>query len=327
MAATPVILDVDTGIDDAFALLYAVASPEIEILGVASVAGNVDLNKATRNTRQVLALAGRADIPVWPGCVEPLLHAPASASEIHGQSGLGYAHLPEPTHDNAPRHAIDAIIEMAKAREGEIVLIATGPLTNIAAALMRDPHLPRRLKRLVIMGGAFRHAGNVTATAEFNIWHDPEAARMVFRAFGAEGAAPLVAVGLDVTSQTKFTHADLAAIEARCAGLKKAPALLRFLEDSSRFYFELMQKWYGAPYLLMHDPLAVGVAIDPSFVKTEKATVDVETSGRLTAGMTVADWRGRWKRGANAEIASEVDAPRFIAAFVEAIERLAKRLG
>ena len=188
VAATPVILDVDTGIDDAFGLLYALAEPSIDILGVASVAGNVDLAKATRNTRAVLALGGRADIPVWPGCAAPLLHAPEDASVIHGSSGLGHAVLPEPPADPAPVHAIDAIVAAAKRHAGELVLVATGPLTNIAAALLRDPELPLQLKRFVLMGGAFRKAGNVTPTAEFNIWHDPEAARIVFRAFG--GRAP-----------------------------------------------------------------------------------------------------------------------------------------
>src|SRR5271170_5566317 len=129
---TPLILDVDTGIDDAFGLLLALAEPSVRLLGVSTVAGNVDLAKATRNTRQVLALAGRADIPVWPGCVAPLLHPPADASDIHGPSGLGYAALPEPAPDLAPVHAIDAIVAAARENAGELVLVATGPLTNIA---------------------------------------------------------------------------------------------------------------------------------------------------------------------------------------------------
>src|SRR5580658_8726414 len=198
----PIIIDVDTGIDDAFGLLYALAQPSIRLIGVASVAGNVDLAKATRNTRSVLALGGRADIPVWPGCTAPLLHAPEDASIIHGATGLGYATLPEPLDDPAPTHAIDAILAAARDHAGELVLVATGPLTNIAAALVRDPELPRRLKRFVLMGGAFAEAGNVTPAAEFNIWHDPEAARIVFRAFGGVGATPTVAVGLDVTRKT-----------------------------------------------------------------------------------------------------------------------------
>ena len=187
MSPIPYILDVDTGIDDALAILYVLASPSARLLGVSSVAGNVDLARATRNTRAVLALVGRSEIPVWPGCAAALLHAPAEQSIIHGESGLGHAVLPEPAPDPAPTHAIDAIVAAAREHAGELVLVATGPLTNIAAALIRDPDLPRRLKRLVVMGGAFREAGNVTPTAEFNIWCDPEAARIVFRAFGGAG--------------------------------------------------------------------------------------------------------------------------------------------
>jgi purine nucleosidase len=320
----PLILDVDTGIDDAFGLLYALAQPSVRLIGVASVAGNVDLAKATRNTRAVLALGGRADIPVWPGCAAPLLHAPEDASDIHGATGLGYAVLPEPPQDPSPPHAIDAILAAAREHAGELVLVATGPLTNIAAALLRDPELPRRLKRFVLMGGAFREPGNVTPAAEFNIWHDPEAARIVFRAFGTKGAAPLVAVGLDVTRKTLLLEADLAVLAQRCAGLPRAPALLRFLEDSARYYFELMEKRYGARRLVMHDPLAIAAAIDPSLIETTAAAVDVEISGELTSGMTVADWRAVWKRAPNAEVATEVDAPRFIAAFLDAMQRLAK---
>ena len=322
----PLILDVDTGIDDAFGLLYALAQPSVRLIGVASVAGNVDLAKATRNTRAVLALGGRTDIPVWPGCAAPLLHAPEDASDIHGATGLGYAVLPEPPGDPSPTHAIDAILAAAREHAGELVLVATGPLTNIAAALLRDPELPRRLRRFVLMGGAFREPGNVTPAAEFNIWHDPEAARIVFRAFGAEGAAPLVAVGLDVTRKTLLVEADLAALAQRCAGLPRAPALLRFLEDSARYYFELMEKRYGARRFVMHDPLAIAAAIDPTLVETTAAAVDVEISGELTSGMTVADWRGVWKRAPNAEVATEVDAPRFIAAFLDAMERLARQM-
>ena len=320
----PLIIDVDTGIDDAFGLLYALAQPSVRLIGVASVAGNVDLAKATRNTRAVLALGGRTDIPVWPGCAAPLLRAPEDASVIHGATGLGYAVLPEPPGDPSPTHAIDAILAAAREHASELVLVATGPLTNIAAALLRDPALPRRLKRFVLMGGAFREPGNVTPAAEFNIWHDPEAARIVFRAFGTKGAAPLVAVGLDVTRKTLLLEADLAVLAQRCAGLPRAPALLRFLEDSARYYFELMEKRYGARRFVMHDPLAIAAAINPSFIETTAAAVDVEISAELTSGMTVADWRGVWKRAPNAEVATEVDAPRFIAAFLDAMQRLAR---
>ncbi len=245
---TPLIIDVDTGIDDAFGLLYACACacPRARLVGVSTVAGNVGLNQATRNTRAVLALAGRADIPVWPGCASPILHAPAEARGVHGAGGLGYAVLPDPPDDDDAPNAIDAIVAHAHALKGELILVATGPLTNNALALMREPALPRLVKRLTLMGGAYAEAGNVTPAAEFNVWHDPEAARVVFRAFGGEGAAPLVAVGLDVTRKTQLVPDDLTALAERCAGLTHAPALLRFLDDAARYYFERMEKAVGA---------------------------------------------------------------------------------
>jgi inosine-uridine nucleoside N-ribohydrolase len=324
MKRTRLIIDVDTGIDDAFALLYACASPRAELVGVSTVAGNVDLKRATRNTRAVLALARRTDVPVWPGCAQPLLHAARDASIVHGDSGLGYAELPEPQAVAAPTHAIDAIIAQARARPGTLRLVATGPLTNVAGALMREPELPSLLERLVLMGGAYRQAGNVTPAAEFNIWHDPEAARMVFRAFAADGAAPLIAVGLDVTHQTQLVPGDLTGLAARCAGQPHAPTLLRFLEDSARHYFELMEKRTGARVLTLHDPLAVAAAIDPSLIVTQRVAVDVETTGALTSGMTVADWRDVWGRPPSANVAIEVEATRFVAEFLAAMERLAR---
>ncbi len=320
----PLIIDVDTGIDDAFGLLYACAAAHARILGVSTVAGNVDLVRATHNTRAVLALIRRADIPVWPGCASPMLHAPTDASVVHGVSGLGYAVLPDPTGDDDAANAIDAIVAHAHALRGELVLVATGPLTNIAAALLREPALPRLVARLVLMGGAYREAGNVTPAAEFNIWHDPEAARMVFRAFGAESAAPLVAVGLDVTRKTLLVPADLTTLAERCAGLPGAPPLLRFLDDAARYYFDFMEKSYGARVFTMHDPLAVAAAIDLSLIATQRVAVDVETAGVLTSGMTVADWRGVWKRAANADVAIAVEATRFRTEFLDAMERLAR---
>src|SRR5271167_1700008 len=218
--AEPLVIDVDTGIDDALALLYACAAPAAEILGFSTVVGNVDLGAATRNTRAVLALAGRGNIPVWPGAAIPLAPASADARHVHGERGLGYAVLPEPPEPASRTHAVDAIVAAARAQAGRLILVATGPLTNIALAVMREPELPRLLKRFVIMGGAYREpAGNVTPSAEFNIWHDPEAARIVFRAFGGPGATPVVAIGLDVTHKTTVDPVDIAALLTRSQGM------------------------------------------------------------------------------------------------------------
>jgi purine nucleosidase len=324
-AQTLLILDVDTGIDDALGLLYACAVPEATILGVSTVAGNVDLTRATRNTRAVLALAGRVDIPVWPGCIRPIMREPEDASAIHGGSGLGHAVLPEPPAAENAGNAIDEIVAAVRSHAGEVVLIATGPLTNIAVAIMRDPELPRLLKRLVLMGGAFKEGGNTTPAAEFNIWHDPEAARIVFQSFGAEGAAPLVAVGLDVTRQTQLLPEHLSDLARRCEGAPHAAALLRFLNDSTRHYFEFIEKRDGRRYFVMHDPLAIAAAIDPTLIDTAAVAVDIETTGTLANGMTVADWRGVWRRKPNAQVAVGVRAERMIEAFIVAMERLARR--
>lgn len=316
----PLILDVDTGIDDAFGLLYALSRPDARLLGVSAVAGNVNLAKAVRNTRAVLALAGRPDIPVWPGAAAPLLGHVGDASDIHGDSGLGHALLPEPAPAPVAAHAVDAFLAAARDHEGQLVLVATGPLTNIALAVARDPDLPRRLARFVVMGGAFAVGGNVTAAAEFNIWHDPEAARIVLRAFSQEGAAPTILIGLDVTRQCLLSEADLDALAATCADAPNGPALTTFLRDAARHYFDLMQRRGRPRALVMHDPLAVAVALDPSLVRTTALPVDVETRGELTRGQTIADFRGEPGR---IGVALEVEASRFRADYLAAITRLA----
>jgi purine nucleosidase len=321
--AEPLVIDVDTGIDDALALLYACAAPEAEILGVSTVVGNVSLNAATRNTRAVLALAERGDIPVWPGAATPLSSGSADARHVHGESGLGHAVLPEPPEPASRMHAVDAIIAAAHAHAGRLMLVATGPLTNVALAVMREPELPSLVGRFVIMGGAYAEPGNVTPCAEFNIWHDPEAARIVFRAFGGVGGTPVVAVGLDVTRKTTFDENDVAAFAGRAASKPRGPTLTRFIADSSRFYFERMETWHGRRNLIMHDPLAVAVALDPTLVETRRAAVDVETGGRLATGATIADWRGQWGRLANTEVAVSVDAERARKMFFDAMLRLA----
>jgi purine nucleosidase len=321
------VIDVDTGIDDALALLYACAEPNAHVLGVSTVVGNVSLEAATRNTRAVLALAGRSDIPVWPGSATPLSNFAADARVVHGETGLGYAVLPEPTPAEQGAHAVDAIVGAARAHAGRLILVATGPLTNIALAVMREPELPRLLKRFVIMGGAYREPGNVTPSAEFNIWHDPEAARIIFRAFGGPGGTPVMAIGLDVTHKTTFDPSDLAALEARSAGQPLAPALTRFIQDASGHYFDRMEKRRGKRILVMHDPLALAVALDLTLVATRKVAVDVETAGRLTTGATIADWRGDWGRLANTEVALSVDAERFRKKFFDAMVRLAEGMG
>jgi purine nucleosidase len=321
----PLLIDVDTGIDDALALLHACASPEANILGVTTVAGNVDLQRATRNTRAVLELAGRAEIPVWRGCGRPILRDGEDARAVHGDSGLGHANLPDPAPTREPRHAVDQILAIAQSYAGQLVLVATGPLTNIAAAIIREPALTQWVNRLILMGGAFREGGNTTPAAEFNIWRDPEAARIVFRAFGKEGAAPLVAVGLDVTRKVQLLPEHLSALAGRVGEAPRASALMRFLEDATRHYFEFIEKREGRRFFTMHDPLALAAALDPSLIETQRVAVDVETTGALTAGMTLADWRGVWKLRPGADVAIGVRAEAMIEQFLDRMEWLARQ--
>ena len=256
----------------------------------------------------------------------PLAPEPNDARAVHGATGLGYASLPEPAEpaDRRPRGRRASSPRRART-PGELILVATGPLTNIALA--RDararPAAPRQALR-ASWAAPIREGGNVTPSAEFNIWHDPEAAReRLPRLRRPPARAPIVAVGLDVTRKATIDGADLARARRPLRQTPRALALMRFLEDSARFYFERMERQTGRRFLIMHDPLAVAVALDPALVETRRAAVDVETAGRLTTGATVVDWEGRWGRLANAEVAVAVDAERFRAKFLDAMVRVA----
>ncbi len=287
---TPLIIDVDTGIDDSLALLYACASPEAEIVAVTCVAGNVDAQQVAVNTRAVLELAGRTDIEVALGREMPLVRPLLTTPETHGPCGIGYAALPAPTMPLSGRHASDLFIEEARRRPGEITLVALGPLTNVAVAVLREPELPRLLRRLVIMGGAYRSPGNTAPTTEWNISSDPDAAKVVFTAFGGgDGVRRPLAMGLDVTERAKFTpdhmvrlarragsrpnDALLAGEEVRPFGAEPrsvaSKAIVRFIADSLRFYMEFHSRYDGFYGAFIHDPLVLATALDPSLVRTE----------------------------------------------------------
>jgi purine nucleosidase len=331
----PIILDVDTGIDDSLALLYACASPEAELVAVTCVAGNIDLDNVQRNTRAVLQLAGREDVEVAVGADRPLVRPLRRAAETHGPRGLGYAELPEPSRPPSRRPAADILIDEARRRPQTVTLVAVGPLTNVAVALQREPALPTLVRRLVIMGGAYRVPGNTTPTTEWNACWDPEATKAVFDAFGARDvqatrdsmglpSRPL-ALGLDVTERAKLTPDHLAAIAARCGEDAAAPSLpiLRYLADALRFYMEFHSRYDGFYGAFIHDPLALAAALDPSLVRTQALTVDVELAGTLTAGETVTDWRGVWGRPPTLDVAVEAEAARFLDRFVDRVGGLA----
>jgi purine nucleosidase len=339
----PILIDCDTGIDDSLALLYAVASPEAEIVAVTCCSGNVEAHQVARNTLAVLELAGRTDVEVALGRTVPLVRPLEVTPETHGPQGLGYAELPEPSRPLSERHAADIIADAARARPGEVVLVTLGPMTNLAVALEREPELPRLLRRLVFMGGAFRVPGNTTPTTEWNIHCDPEAARQVFEAFAAAPRRPL-GLGLDVTEKAKVRPDHVVEL-ARRAGSRPDDSIalghgehpleatrsvasnpvVRYIADALRFYMEFHANHDGFYGAFIHDPLALAAALDPSLVRARAVHVDVDTAGGPADGQTIADWRGLTGRPANVDIAVEADAEAFLRRFIERVGGLAER--
>jgi len=346
MTTIPLILDVDTGIDDSLALLYVAASPEAELVAVTCVGGNVDARQVERNTRAVLELAGRSDVEVALGRERPLVRPVETTPETHGPQGLGYAELPPATRPLSDRNAVDLFIAEARRRPGEITLVTCGPLTNLALAVLREPELPRLLRGWVLMGGAYRHPGNTAPTTEWNIHCDPDAAKIAFAAFGESAAAHghprPVALGLDVTEQATILPNHIVAL-AKAAGSTPDDSIalargedpmqasrsvasnpiVRYIADALRFYMEFHARYDGFYGAFIHDALAAAAAIDPGLVTTKAVTVDVELGGTLTTGETVTDWRGVWGRPPNLDVATEARADEFLRRFVERVGRLA----
>ena len=340
----PLLIDVDTGIDDAMALLYALGSPDAEIVAVTCVAGNVDARQVAENTRAVLELAGRGDIEVALGREVPLVRPLETTPETHGPRGLGYAELPPATTALSRRHASDVIVAEARRRPAEVTLVTLGPLTNLAVAIEREPELPRLLKAWVLMGGSYRSPGNTAPTTEWNIHVDPEAAKVALDAWEQADLRPL-AMGLDVTERAKITPEHVVALARRAGSTPDdsialargedpmhatssvaANPVVRFIADALRFYMEFHSRndgFYGA---FIHDPFAVAAALDRSLVRTEALTVDIELLGTLTSGETVTDWRRAWKRPPNLDVAIEGEAARFLDRFVERVGDLAARV-
>jgi purine nucleosidase len=320
---TRLLIDCDTGIDDALALLYAVASPGADIVAVSCVAGNVELADIVRNTLSVLELAGRPDIEVAAGAAAPITRPLRIAADTHGPTGLGYAELPQPGSSAADRDAADLIIAEARSRPGEITLVTLGPLSNVAVALEREPQLPRYLKGLSMMVGAYRSPGNTAPTMEWNAGVDPEALSATIKGWEAVPGAPRpVAFGLDVTEQAKLMPAHLEHL-AEAAGGTDHP-LMRFVEDALRFYFEFHSQHDGFYGAFIHDALVVAAALDPDLARSEALTVEVELDGRWTTGETVTDWRHAWGREANLDVVVEADTETFFERFIDRIGALAR---
>lgn len=310
-APKKIILDCDPGHDDAIALLLAHGNPEIELLAVTTVVGNQTLAKVTRNALSVAAIAGIVGVPFAAGCPRPLVREIETAPDIHGDSGLDGPELPAPTFELDPRHAVDLIIDTVMSHEpGTVTIVPTAGLTNIALAARKEPRIVERVKEVVLMGGGY-HVGNWSPVAEFNIKIDPEAAHIVFNE-----SWPVVMVGLDLTHQALATPAVVEQIAA--VGTKPAQFVLELLEFFGRMYKDAQ----GFDYPPVHDPCAVAYVIDPSVVSTQRVPVDIELTGTLTLGMTVADFRAPAPEDCTTSVAVELDHQRFWDLVTDALVRI-----
>jgi len=306
---TPILLDCDPGHDDAIAILLALGSPEVELAGVTTVAGNATLEQTTANALRVLELAGRGDVPVAAGSARPLVRERHVASHVHGESGLDGPELRTPEGAPVERHAVDFLAGAIRARGGAVTLVPTGPLTNVALLLALHPDA--RPERIVLMGGAIGE-GNRTPAAEFNVWADPEAAHRVFTS-----GIDVTMVGLDATHQAIVTPAF--AEELRAAG-RAGTFVAELVDFYARFHRKLYPELGGSP---MHDPLAVAQVIRPELVETRPALVEVDCAWGHGRGRTNVDARGRSDDGTpNARVAVGVDADGFRALLLERIASL-----
>ncbi|MEO8355909.1 MAG: nucleoside hydrolase [Chloroflexota bacterium] len=310
-----IIFDTDPGIDDACAILLALASPELSIEGLSIVHGNCSLEQATRNALSILELANAGHIPIAVGCELPLVQPSLLAPETHGDTGLGYAKLPEPRIKPIGQHGIDFLIETILASPGEITLVAIGPLTNVALAIRQEPRIVEAVRELIIMGGAIRHEGNTTALAEFNTYVDPHAAHIVYHA-----GIPTTLVPLDVTYQCILTLSDVQRLRQVDSPITK------FVEDATRFYMEFHDEFQSIQGCVINDPLALALAFAPELCTYQEMPVDVDLSGGISMGKTIGDFYNYGKKPANMKVALGVKPRDFIDLFVERMERLSRTL-
>ena len=304
---TRVILDGDPGHDDALAIALALGSPELEVLGITTVAGNATLARTTRNALRVLALLGRTDVPVAAGAERPLVREPWVPLDFHGESGLDGAELPEPATEALPERAVALIARLVAGSDAPVTLVATGPLTNVALALRAHPDLVPRLGGISLMGGSLG-VGNTTASAEYNVWQDPEAAAIVF-----DSGVPIAMAGLDVTHRALVLPPDVTRLEA--LGTRTG----RVFADLMRFFAGHHRQRYGWDGPPVHDAVAVARLIDPSLVTSRRLRVDVETGTGLTRGRTVGDEEGLRGLPPNADVAVDIDRARFVDLVVGAL--------
>jgi purine nucleosidase len=309
--ARKIIIDTDPGQDDAVAILLALASPELEVLALTAVAGNVPLALTQANARRIVELAGRP-VPVLAGCDRPMTRVLETAEHVHGKTGLNGAELPDPAHPLDPRHAVDFIIETLRQQPpGTVTLCPLGPLTNIATAFQRAPDIVDRVQEIVLMGGGFFEGGNITPAAEFNIYVDPEAAHIVLRC-----GRPLTIIPLDCTHGALTTRARVEGF--RAMGTRVGKVVAGWLDFFERFDVEK----YGSEGGPLHDPCVIAFLFRPDLFRGRLVNVEVETGSELTRGMTVADWWGVTKRPRNATWIREVDADGYFRLLSERLATL-----
>jgi len=307
-----IIIDTDPGQDDAVAILLALASPELKVLAITAVAGNVPLARTELNARKICELGGHPEMAVYAGCAAPLSRTLVTAEHVHGRTGLDGPDLPAPTMALMEGHAVDYIIETVRAAPANtITLCALGPLTNIATSLQLAPDIAPKIQQIVLMGGAYFQVGNITPTAEFNIYVDPEAADIVMKS-----DVPIVMMPLDVTHKALTTRARIDAFRALQTPVGTAVAEL------TDFFERFDMEKYGSDGAPLHDPCVIAYLLQPELFTGRHINVEIETGSALTCGMTVADWWGVTDRAANATFIGDLDADGFYALLTQRLARL-----
>jgi purine nucleosidase len=310
-----IILDTDPGIDDALAILLALASPEVALDGISTIHGNASTAQVTMNALSILELAHAGHIPIYKGCDLPLVQPSLLSPETHGNSGLGYATLPAPQNQARAQHGSDFIIEHIMTHPQEITLVCIGPLTNVALAIRKEPRIIQNVKDVFIMGGAIRHEGNTTALAEFNTYVDPHAAHMVFHS-----GMPMVLTPLDVTYECIFLKDDLDRL------LKINSPITKFIADSTRFYMEFHNEYQKIEGCVINDPMTLALTFMPEICDYQDLYVDVDISSGVGLGNTFADFYNYEKKPSNMKVALGVRPRMFMELFLERMEKLARSL-
>jgi purine nucleosidase len=312
MTPRPIVIDTDPGQDDGVAILLALASPELEILGITAVARNVPLDRTESNVRRICELAGRRDAKVFAGCPRPMVRTLITAEEVHGRTGLDGHDFPEPTMPLQQSHAVDWMVEtLMAADEREITLCTLGPLTNVALAMVKEPRIRSRVREIVMMGGGFSEGGNVTPAAEFNIYVDPHAAQVVFTS-----GCKLTLIPLDVTHRALATPARLERFGALGTPVGRACHNLLF------FYRRHDMSKYGTDGGPLHDPCVIAYLLDPGIFGGKEVAVEIEISSETTMGMTLADWWGVTGTPPNCTVMNAIDDEAFYDLLIERIARL-----